>query len=238
MGMPVLVEIVDTVKPEVFHELFDYFHYVDNTFSTYKDTSEISKINSHRLKKYKYSADVKKIFRLSEVTKRETDGYFNIQKGGIIDPSGIVKGWAIHNAARMLKKMGLKNYYIEIAGDIEVSGVNRHGNPWRIGIRNPFNGKEIIKAVILKNKGIATSGTYERGTHIYNPSNGNTAADDISSLTVIGPDVYEADRFATAAFAMGKQGIRFIERLKGFEGYMIDKDGIATMTSKFETYSI
>jgi thiamine biosynthesis lipoprotein len=59
---------------------------------------------------------------------------------------------------------------------------------------------------------------------------------DIVSLTVIGPNVYEADRFATAAFAMGKRGIYFIEQLPGFEGYMIDAAARATFTSGFERY--
>jgi thiamine biosynthesis lipoprotein len=57
------------------------------------------------------------------------------------------------------------------------------------------------------------------------------------SITVIGPDVLEADRFATAAFAMGKGGIAFIENLPGFEGYAIDAQGIATMTSGFGAYT-
>ena len=56
-------------------------------------------------------------------------------------------------------------------------------------------------------------------------------------MTVIGPNVYEADRFATPAFAMGKKGIDFVENLPGLEGYMVDKDGIATMTSGFEKYT-
>ncbi len=55
-------------------------------------------------------------------------------------------------------------------------------------------------------------------------------------MTVIGPDVYEADRFATAAFAMGRMGVAFVEGLDGFEGYMIDAQGIATYTSGFERY--
>jgi len=59
---------------------------------------------------------------------------------------------------------------------------------------------------------------------------------DIASITIIGPNVYDADRFATAAFAMGKRGIQFIEKLAGFEGYMIDMRGIATYTSGFERY--
>ncbi len=56
------------------------------------------------------------------------------------------------------------------------------------------------------------------------------------SLTVIGPNIYDADRFATAAFAMGRDGIYFIENLEGFEGYMIDKNGMATFTTGFEGY--
>ncbi len=84
--------------------------------------------------------------------------------------------------------------------------------------------------------GIATSGSYRRGQHIYNPHNANAPLTEIVSISVIGPNVYEADRFATAAFAMGKQGINFIENLKGFEGYMINKDGIAVQTSDFVRY--
>jgi thiamine biosynthesis lipoprotein len=85
--------------------------------------------------------------------------------------------------------------------------------------------------------GIATSGTYIRGRHIYDPfAAEGQSIDEIVSLTVLGPNVYEADRFATAAFAMGPAGIHFIERESGLEGYMIGKNGIATMTSGFAEY--
>ena len=59
--------------------------------------------------------------------------------------------------------------------------------------------------------------------------------EDIVSLTVIGPDVLEADRFATAGFAMGRAGILFIEQTPGLEGYLVDRNGRATLTSGFET---
>lgn len=61
---------------------------------------------------------------------------------------------------------------------------------------------------------------------------------EVMGITVIGPDIYEADRFATAAFAMGRDGIVFIEKLEGFEGYLIDKDKCATYTSGFERYVV
>ena len=55
-------------------------------------------------------------------------------------------------------------------------------------------------------------------------------------MTIIGPNVYEADRFSTPAFAMGRNGIKFIEKQKGLEGYMIANDGVATYTSGFNKY--
>ena len=126
---------------------------------------------------------------------------------------------------------GFKKFYVDAGGDIEA-----HGKYWKIGIRDPFNINQIIKVVYINNCGLATSGTYIRGNHIYNPLDNNMPADEVISFSVIGPNIYEADRFATAAFAMGKKGILFIENLKGFEGYMIDKEGLATMTSGFEKY--
>ena len=78
-------------------------------------------------------------------------------------------------------------------------------------------------------------GTYIRGLHIYNPKTG-APADDIISLTVVGKDICDVDLIATAAFAMGQDGIRFVENTPGFEGYAIDKEGTATMTSGFQRY--
>ena len=96
--------------------------------------------------------------------------------------------------------------------------------------------KEIVKAVCLTNQGIATSGTYIRGQHVYNPFSPESQLTKIISITVIGPNVYEADRFATAAFAMQEKGIQFIESKENLEGYMIDSSGIATYTSGFEKF--
>ena len=239
MGMPVTVEIVDSrAKASDFQEIFNYFQYIDDTFSTYKQNSEISKINKGLLTEKQYSSDLRTIFDLAERTRQETQGYFNIRYAGKIDPSGIVKGWAIYQASLLLKQRGFSHYYIDAGGDIQVAGCNSYRQPWTVGIRNPFNREEVVKIVSLKGKGIATSGTYIRGAHIYNPQDKTDTLSDIVSLTIIGPNVYEADRFATAAFAMGKKGIAFIEKLSGFEGYMIEKDGTATLTNNFNSYVV
>ncbi len=228
MGMPITIDISDVkVTTDIFDEVFNYFKYVDEKFSPFKKTSEVSAINAGSKK---ISSEMKKIINLCEKTKQETDGYFDAYHKGGFNPSGLVKGWAIKNAADIIGNRGFKKYYVEAGGDIQANG-----KKWRVGIRNPFNKMQIVKVVKVENKGVATSGNYERGLHIYDPKTGNPA-DEIASITVVGPDIYEADRFATAAFVMGKNGISFIQGLTGFEGYSIDKNGIATYTTGFENY--
>jgi thiamine biosynthesis lipoprotein len=236
MGMPITVEVADQgVLASDLEAVFSYLVYVDETFSTYKTTSEISRLNRGELREDEYSDDMRTILALSEETRRATGGYFNICHGDICDPSGIVKGWAIRNAARILEGAGFGNYYLDAGGDLQLAGV-KDGAPWRVGIRNPFNRAEHVKALAIADRGVATSGTAIRGQHIYDPYHAGQPITEIVSMTVIGPDVYEADRFATAAFAMGRAGIAFIQGLAGFEGYMIDAQGVATYTSGFERY--
>jgi thiamine biosynthesis lipoprotein len=237
MGMPIVVEIVDPgATEEIFRSVFDYLTYVDETFSTYKESSEMMRINRGEIAEAKWSADMQTIFSLAEEGKQKTGGYFDIQRpDGSIDPSGVVKGWAIENATALIANAGFRNYYVNAGGDVQTAGRNAEGFPWSVGIKNPFNQNEIVKTIQLEGSAIATSGSYIRGLHIYNPKSG-AAADEVLSLTVVGDKICDTDLLATAAFAMGEQGIRFIEITPGFEGYSIDKNGIATMTSGFGKY--
>ena len=244
MGMPITIEIIDphasdaTLEQEC-DKIFEYFRSVDERFSTYKETSEITAINRGTLAADKWSPDMKLIFALSEKTRVETNGFFNIRTpGGAYDPSGIVKGWAIQKAAELLRKDGFKDFYVDAGGDIQPNGLNADGKKWAVGIKNPWNEAENVKIVYVTTEGVATSGTYIRGLHIYDPKGGNRPVDEITSLTVVGPNIYEADRFATAAFAMGREGINFIEKLDGFEGYMINNKKVATTTSGFAHYTM
>lgn len=244
MGMPITVEIVGGVGvQEAIDSVFHYFAHVEEVFSVYRSTSEVSRINKGELSLAEASDEVKEIFALAEKTKKETGGYFDIiNRKGVYDPSGIVKGWAIHNASKIIIQKGFVNFYVDAGGDIQVGGKNIDGKAWSVGIADPFQsgpGKygAIIKVLYIENEGVATSGTYARGQHIYDPFKKEEKINDIVSITVVGPNVYEADRFATAAFAMGKQGIGLIEKAPGLEAYMIDAEGIAYMTTGFEQYT-
>jgi thiamine biosynthesis lipoprotein len=237
MGMPITVDVVETSEAAILEAVFAYFEAVDCRFSTYRPDSEIAAINHGSLDVGQYSREMREVLALAEQTKRDTDGYFDIRTGnGSLDPSGIVKGWAIRNAASIIAESGPRDFYIDAGGDIQTSGKNVDGKEWTVGIRNPFEAAQIIKIVQPRGHGVATSGTYVRGQHIYDPHAPGRPIDDIVSLTVIGADVLEADRFATAAFAMGRAGIEFIEQRPGVEGYLVDRKGRATLTSGFEEY--
>lgn len=230
MGMPITIEVSDKkVKDDDLAKVFDYFRLVDHKFSPFKKESEVFLINSGSKKR---SRQMREILSIAIKTKKESNGFFDVWNLGKFDPSGIVKSWAIKNASEILKKKGFKSFYVNAGGDIQT-----FGKKWRVGIKNPFNKSQIVKALALQNYAIATSGTYEKGNHIYSPIDGNNKF-DIVSLTVVAKDILEADRFATAAFAMGRAGINFLEEQKNLEAYMIDIAGNAVMTSGLEKFVI
>jgi thiamine biosynthesis lipoprotein len=236
MGMPVTAEIVgetQAIASDAIELVMQHFTAIDHRFSTYKPDSEISRVNAG-LPRQHWSQEMTTVLDLCERTRQATGGYFDISTPAGLDPSGLVKGWAINEAAKLLQRQGIYNFYLEAGGDIQTSGHNSAREPWRVGIRHPFNRHRIVKALQVAGQGVATSGTYIRGQHVYNPHEPDAKLNDIVSLTVIGPNIYEADRFATAAFAMGRSGIGFIQQLGGFEGYAIDAGGTATMTRGFE----
>lgn len=237
MGMPITVDAVGVPDTAAIDEVFDWLAAVDCRFSTYREDSEIAAVNRGQLKQAQYSTEMREILALAERTRADTSGYFDIRRADdSLDPSGIVKGWAILKAARILDGRSLEDYYVDAGGDIQSAGRNGAGAPWTVGIRNPFCLDEIVKVLVPDGAGIATSGSYARGQHIYDPHARQRPIDELVSLTVIGPDVLEADRFATAAFAMRADGVHFIEQLPGFEAYAIDATGRATLTSGFEAY--
>lgn len=237
MGMPITVEIVGDAPSGLIDAAFALFAAIERRFSPFLPDSEVGALNAGPPAPCGLSADMQEILALAERTRAETAGYFDIRRpDGRIDPSGIVKGWAIRKAVELIETAGAASFFVDAGGDIQCRGHNGAGEPWRVGIRNPFNEREIIKVVLPRGRGIATSGTYVRGNHIYDPHGPGGSIDEIVSLTVLGRDVVEADRFATAAFAMGRDGIRFIEEQPDLEGYVVDRAGVATQTTGFRDH--
>ena len=238
MGMPITVEIIDPPNAGLGPDVFAWFDRVDKRFSPYIETSEVCRFSKGEIRGEALSDDMREVLVLAETTRIESHGAFNIKRPtGFVDPSGIVKGWAISKGAKMIEAAGARDFYVEAGGDIQAQGTTETGEEWTVGIRSPFNGQDIIQVVGLSGQGIATSGAYVRGDHIYDPRDPARKLDQIVSVSVIADDVVDADRFATAAFAMGPEGIYFLEDLKGVEGYVVDAQGIATLTSGFGRFA-
>jgi thiamine biosynthesis lipoprotein len=237
MGMPVSVRIEDAGAGEDDINLIAaWLNEVNQRFSTYLPTSEVSRLNDGALRPDEISDQFADVLRRCDQTTDQTGGYFDIERDGKIDPSGLVKGWAIQEASAKLSARGFMNHVVEAGGDIQAMGLNHLGEPWRVGIRNPFKRDEQVKVLAVSNLGVATSGTAIRGAHIYEPRQPSPLSTDLVSLTVVAPSIYDADRFATAAFAMGRAGLVFIANQPNLEGYAITADGIATYTSGFDQY--
>lgn len=111
MAMPVMINVADKkVKEKDIEDVFDYFRHIDEKFSTYKSNSEVERINRGEVGEKDYSHEMKEVLRRSQETRKETNGYFDVYFGGRLDPAGLVKGWAIHNGAKMLRDKGFEKY--------------------------------------------------------------------------------------------------------------------------------
>jgi thiamine biosynthesis lipoprotein len=236
MGMPIVVDVRDEcVDDEVLDAVFDWFRWVDATFSTYKDDSEISRLNRGELSLEDAHPDVVTVLDRCERLRVETDGYFDVRAGSadVIDPSGLVKGWSVDRAAALLDAAGLGNYAVNAAGDMRLRGRAVPELHWRVGIRHPLEQDQVARVLDTTNIAVATSGEYARGVHIFDPHT-HRPPTGILSVTITGPDLGTADAYATAAFAMGAQrAMHWTARLRGYEALTILADGRVLSTPGF-----
>jgi FAD:protein FMN transferase len=228
MGTAISLDIADPLPADVVtglaDDVFAWMRVVDERFSTYKETSEISRIAAGSLRPEEASADVGDVLATCADLWRETDGYFDVYATGGLDPSGYVKGWAVQVASDRLLAAGAHNHCVNAGGDVRVRGHPRRGEPWRVGVRHPSDPAAVCFVLAGTDLAVATSGTYERGQHVVDPRRGVAAA-GLCSVTVTGPDLGRADAYATAAVAMGEAGLDWLARLDGYESAAVTDDG-------------
>ncbi|HXN58201.1 MAG TPA: FAD:protein FMN transferase, partial [Candidatus Angelobacter sp.] len=180
-------------------------------------------------------ADVAEVLSLCEDLRRETDGVFNAwrcRSDGRLDPSGVVKGWAVERAAELIETAGAHNFCINAGGDIVARGKPEPGRDWRIGIRHPRDGSMLVAVVQVTDRAVATSGNYERGDHITDARTG-VPNRELRSLTVAGPSLTLADAYATIGFAMGHAGVAWVAGRRGYSPYAVTSEGRVQYTDQF-----
>lgn len=232
--MPVTVQVVDdTANGEALDAVFNDFTLLDRTFSPYVLDSAVSQVNRGELRLEDAGQLVNQAVDLCRLYERATGGYFSAWINGRFDPSGLIKGWAIDRACSILDRYGYRDYFVDAGGDVQTRGRNAEGGPWRVGIRHPVERDKVARVVLASGLAVATSGTYEKGEHILDPHSGEPASDWLS-FTVVGPDILQADVFATACFAMGIGGLEFVAHVAGYEAYAIDRELCVSHTAGFE----
>jgi len=233
MGMPIVVDVRDAeVDEAVVVRMFDWLRRVDAIFSTYRDDSEISRLNRGELALEDAHADVRDVLRRCDELRAETGGYFDARFGEGLDPSGLVKGWAVERAAAILAGAGLRSFAVNAGGDIRLSGGALPEPCWRVGIQHPLLRDRVAAVVEGSELAVATSGAYARGQHVRDPHTGRPPS-GVLSVTITGPDLATADAYATAAFAMGSAGPRWTARLRGYEAMTILADQTVLATPGF-----
>ena len=227
MGTAISIDVRDAgIPPATLDDAFEYLREIDRRFSTYKPDSEVSRLSRGEIGEADCSPDVRQVLELSEQIRQITEGYFDIRGhlwDGGIDPSGLVKGWSLENAGRILETAGAANYCINGGGDIVIRGEPTPGAAWLVGIRHPREADRLAAVLEVRDGAVATSGAYERGEHVYDPFTGKPPK-GVLSITVVGPSLTYADAYATAAFAMGPTGLAWIANLEGYHGCSITSD--------------
>ena len=169
-----------------------------------------------------------------------------------LDLGSIAKGYGVDQIAKLIREKGIKNYLVEIGGEVYAEGYRQDGGKWRIGINKPEKGapfNQIYKIVSLRNKAMATSGDYRNFfekngkiySHVIDPKTGYPVANQVVSVSIIADSCTYADGLATAVMVMGsKKGIDLINRLDNIEGLIIvmENDGRLTdhVSKGFDSY--
>jgi thiamine biosynthesis lipoprotein len=209
-----------------------WLHQVDERFSPFRPDSEVTRLADGRLAEADAHPHTREVLALVDLAAADSDGAFDARRwraDGRIDPSGLVKGWAVERAARDISA-AVDSFSIDAGGDVIVRSAPSRPEPWRIGIRHPDRADRVAAVLRLRDGAVATSAAYERGAHIRDPRDGHVPS-DVRSMTVVGPDLTWADTFATAAYVMGRDGLAWVAGHPGYDALAITWDDAVIWTA-------
>lgn len=229
-------------------EVDSIFISIDSSLSIYKPYSLITQFNQS-FKGIKADTHLLKVINKSLETWRLTKGAFDIaykSKGSqniavlqdavvktdssvVIDVNGIAQGYTVDVIAEFLLKKGVKDFIVEVGGEIRVSGKRQPSNkPMKIEVQSPL-GRKIIT---LNEGAITTSSNYEKN-HIIDPASGEPVLNELVSVTVHAKDAITADAYDNALMVMGlRRAIKFIRKRKDLSAYFVYRNATGKYTAK------
>ena len=205
-------------------EVVAWLHHVDAVFSPFRADSDVSRLGRGELRLEDADPAVRTVLDLCADVTATTGGYFSALVGGRIDPTGLVKGWAVEEASALLRRHGSANHVVNGGGDVQAAGEAAAGRPWNVGVVDPNDRSRLLVTVSGRDLAVASSGIAERGAHVLDPFTGRPAT-TLAGATVVGPSLTRADAYATAAFVMGPDAARWIDGVPGYEALLVAPDG-------------
>jgi len=224
-------------------------HEADEIFSLYKESSPLSKLARGECSVSDCPPIVSDIWDECDGWSKITSGWFDaFTPQHTFDPSGLVKTWAAEKAAQVLEGSGITDFAMNAGGDIRLSKEIQSGVPLQIAISKPITianpAAGVLTIVNLNNtifRAVATSGTAERGEHIWNPKVGHSWANGSTQVTVIAQDIVTADVWATALFASGDEALTLVEKYNSNQigneiaVLIVDSDGELKASKNFSS---
>ncbi len=227
MGTVFSIDVRAPGVPEhVLADAISWLHLMDATFSTYRDDSWVSRLDSGEADLIDCPPVVREVLAACEELRTESAGTFDHYATGHLDPSGYVKGWAIEQISDRLEAAGSTNHCINGGGDVQCVGRPASDREWRVGIVHPLHPDQTIATASGERLAVATSGVAERGLHIVDPVT-RRAVDDWSSVSVVGTRIAHADAAATAAAAAGPDAVAWLSERK-LSAVLVDRAGAVT----------
>jgi thiamine biosynthesis lipoprotein len=205
---------------------------VDRVFSTYREDSAVSRLGRGEIGLEDCPPEVAEVLALGAAAERDSRGAFSVRLPGpdgrvVLDPSGVVKGWAVERAAAPLRELDGTDFCLSAGGDMTCRTLDPAGPAWRIGIEDPADPAQVIAVVPVLTGAVATSGTAHRGQHLVDARTGRPP-EGVASVTVVAGSLTDADIDATAAYAQGPDAARWLETRRGRSGLVVWADGTTT----------
>jgi thiamine biosynthesis lipoprotein len=233
MGMPISLALrgphaADRYGEAAWTRALAVLHEADRVFSTYRDDSWVSRLGRGEVTVTDCPPEVAEVLALGEVARVQSGGAFDVRRPDprgrlVLDPSGVVKGWAVQRAARAFAALADTDFCLSAGGDMVCRVAGPRSPAWRIGIEDPHDPTRVVAVVPLRNGALATSALTHRGPHIVDARTGAVPVGP-ASVTVVADDLTWADIDATAAFAHGPEALRWIRSRPGRHGVVVWSD--------------
>ena len=233
MGMPISLALRgrhagSPAGAQAWQSVLASLRWADEVFSTWRDDTVVSRLGRGELTVEECPPEVAEVLAIGESARRATDGAFDVRRvvddREVLDPSGVVKGWAVDRAAAALRDLDDTDFCLSAGGDLLGYAVADRPE-WRIGVEDPADPARVVAVVPVRDGAVATSGAAHRGDHVRHAVTG-LAPSGVASVTVVHRSLTIADLDATCAYLQGAGAAAWL-RARGRTGVVVGADGTA-----------